>query len=261
VDSFINEFVRSNIEIIGKLVISVFVLIIANLLARYIKGIIKKADDHLDAITLSEHSLRLTSNAAKYAIYACAFTVIIVIFDLTPILYPLLTGGAILGFAIGYASKEVLSNMLSGIMLAVDKHFRVGDQVRVAGVEGIVRDIKLRVTRIRTFDGLDVWVPNSMITSQSITNYTVKKRRIEIPLVVNYQSDLKKVIGTIKKITDANELILQNPKPAITLRDIKSNINLELYVWVNADDYDKVSDGLKEKIVEEFIKNDIRISA
>ena len=155
-----------------KLVFSVIVLVAAAFLGRYTKKTIRLIDDQIDAFDLSKHASGLLSQAVKYMIYAGAIAIILSIFGLTEALYTILTGGAILGFAIGYAAKDLLSNMLSGIIIAVDKPFKIDDEVEVAGIRGKAKTISLRTTSIITSEGVFVEIPNSNITAKPIKNYS-----------------------------------------------------------------------------------------
>lgn len=146
-------------------------------MVRLIKPSIKRLDDEIDAIYLSKHSRKLLTKAISYLIYAIAIVIILSIFGLNEALYTLLTGGAILGFAIGYASKDIVSNMLSGIIIAVDRPFRIGDDVELVGIRGTVKEIALRTTKIKTPDDVAVEIPNSLIISKPIKNFSNKKKK------------------------------------------------------------------------------------
>jgi small conductance mechanosensitive channel len=161
-------------DLIFKLILSAIVLFIASFLARLVKPLVKRFDDKVDAIEFSKHTLVIVSQVIKYVIYLIALSVILTIFGMTEALYTLLTGGAILGFAIGYASKDILSNMLSGVIVAVDKPFMIGDDIEVGGIRGTVKVLAFRTTKLVTPEGVFVEIPNSVMTSKPIRNYSRK---------------------------------------------------------------------------------------
>jgi small-conductance mechanosensitive channel len=160
-----------------KIVYSILVLIVARIFLIFVKPSVRKIDDTLEEIELSESTHKLIENAIKYIIQLIALVIILYIFGLTDVFYALLTGGAILGFAIGYASKDLISNMLAGILIALDRPFKIGDDVKILNVEGKVSDIKLRTTEIRTSEGIVVLIPNSKVLNGAIYNYTDGKIR------------------------------------------------------------------------------------
>jgi small conductance mechanosensitive channel len=157
-----------------KLITSVIVLILAGFFARLVKPAVKRFDDKVDAIEFSKHNLVIISQAVKYTIYLIAVAIILTIFGVTEALYTLLTGGAILGFAVGYASKDILSNTLSGIIVAIDKPFQIGDDIEVGCIRGTVKVIAFRTTKLITPEGVFVEIPNSEMTSKPIKNYSRK---------------------------------------------------------------------------------------
>jgi small conductance mechanosensitive channel len=161
-------------DLIFKLILSAVVLFIASFLSRLVKPLVKRFDDKVDAIEFSKHTLVIVSQVIKYVIYLIALSIILTIFGVTEALYTLLTGGAILGFAIGYASKDILSNMLSGIIVAVDKPFMIGDDIEVGDIRGTVKVLAFRTTKLVTQDGVSVEIPNSEMTSKPIRNYSRK---------------------------------------------------------------------------------------
>ena len=156
---------------------SVFVLMAAEIAIVLLRPLVKKIDKSVDSIDFSDSTHRLIENAIRYMTYAVAIVIIFYIFGVTDVLYAFLTGGAILGFAIGYASKDVISNMLAGILIALDRPFKIGDKVKISGIEGDVIDIKLRTTEIKTPESVMVLIPNSKVLSGAIYNYTDGKPR------------------------------------------------------------------------------------
>ncbi len=98
-----------------------------------------------------------------------------------------LTGLGILGFTVGFALQDVMKNFAAGVLLLLQKPFRVGESISVAGFDGTVTAIDLRSTEIRTFDGRIVILPNADVLNHAIVNFTRSAhRRIELPVSVAY---------------------------------------------------------------------------
>jgi len=168
--------IYSNMDLVMKIVYSILVLIAAKFVVILLRPSMRKLDGHIGDVDLSESTHKLIENVIHFGIYMAAVVVILYIFGLKDAFYGILTGGAVFGFAIGYASKDIVSNMLSGIMIAIDKPFRIGDRIMAAGITGVVKDITLRTTEMKTDEGVKVFVPNSKLLEGPVHNYGRKKK-------------------------------------------------------------------------------------
>ncbi len=145
----------------------------------------------------------------------------------------LLVAGGFAGLVVGLASQQAVSNLVSGIFLLVEQPLRIGDPVSVGGVSGVVSDINLLSTKIRTWDGYIVRIPNSSIYSSNITNYArTRARRIDIKIGVSYDTDIDKAIETIKKLMDEHPFCLVNPAPEAFVEEYAdSSIVINARCW------------------------------
>jgi len=170
-----NEIIFAIIQIVKsnalKILYSIIVLILAKVSLLFTKKSVRKIDKSSEFIEFSESTHKLIENAIQYLTYLIAILIVLYIFGLTDVFYALLTGGAVLGFAIGYAAKDLISNMLSGILIAIDRPFKIGDHVKIKGIEGKVLNITLRTTEIETPEKIKVLIPNSKILGDAIYNY------------------------------------------------------------------------------------------
>jgi small conductance mechanosensitive channel len=144
-----------------------------------------------------------------------------------------LTGLGILGFTLGFALQDISKNFVSGILMLLQKPFSLGDTIEVSGFNGRVLDITLRDTVLLTGDGLRVRIPNGDIFTKPILNFSrLSRRRIELTLGVDYDSDLDEVrrvaYETIKKIPG----ILDDPAPDIVFESFAEHaIRLRIWYW------------------------------
>jgi len=104
-----------------------------------------------------------------------------------------------LGVGIGFGLQNVVNNFVSGLILIFERPIQPGDAIEVGTTSGRVRDIGMRATRIRTFDGADVVVPNGTLLSERLTNWTLmdRSRRIELKVGVAYGSDPRQVLSLL----------------------------------------------------------------
>ena len=154
------------------------------------------------------------------------------------------------GLAIGLALQGSLSNFASGVLLIILKPFKSGDFIDVAGVTGIVEEIHVFSTKLRTGDNKTVIIPNGKITSSTITNFSTKpERRLDLVIGVSYDADLAKTKALLTKITNEHELVLKNKEIVIGVQELaESSVNFVVRPWVSSGNYWPLHRDLLEKI-------------
>ena len=165
------------------------------------------------------------------------------------------------GLAIGLALKDSLSHLASGVLLVIFRPFTIGDYVNVGGSEGIVDEIGLFHTTLKTVDNKIIVIPNSSVANSSIFNFTKEeKRRVDIVFGIGYEDDLKKAKELILKIAENNEKVLKDPAPQVVVLELGDNsVNLQVRAWAKTSDYWDVYFYLMENVKLEFDKNGISI--
>ena len=165
------------------------------------------------------------------------------------------------GLAIGLALQGSLSNFASGFLLIVLRPFKKGDYIEGAGTGGIVEEMQVFHTVLKTPDNKKVIVPNSKLTGDNITNFTaMDTRRIDLKVGVSYSDDLAKVKAVLRRIVDADARILRDPAPVVMVSELAdSSVNLIARVWVKSADYWPVVFDNTEKIKNTFDAEGISI--
>ena len=166
--------------------------------------------------------------------------------DVTPLM--VLLGGSAL--AIGLALQSSLSNFASGLMLVAFRPFTQGHFIEAAGTSGTVTHVGIFNTELVTPDNRHIVVPNSQITSSSITNYSAHEtRRIDLLIGVHYDDDLKVARETMASVLDQHDKVLDEPAPQILIMELAdSAVNIAARPWVKAEDYWVVRSELLEQI-------------
>ncbi|EAR60954.1 mechanosensitive ion channel family protein [Neptuniibacter caesariensis] len=143
------------------------------------------------------------------------------------------------GLAIGLSLQDSLKNFAAGVMLIVFKPFRAGDFVEAAGVAGVVEDIQIFNTVMRSGDNKEMIIPNGAIYSGVITNYSARDtRRVDMVFGIGYDDDLRKAKEVLNEIIAADERILKDPAPVIAVSELAdSSVNFVVRPWVNSADY------------------------
>ncbi|MDP6962610.1 MAG: mechanosensitive ion channel family protein [Planctomycetota bacterium] len=207
----------------------------------------------------------LFDNVGKLAIIGGVIFVLIQVWNVDATGW--LASAGILGVAVGFASKDTLSNLFAGVFILADSPYRVGDYVQLdSGERGEVSFIGLRSTRIITRDDIEVTVPNSVIGGGKIVNETggsTRKMRVRIPVAVGYGSDIDKVekllIDAIKG--DNVSHVSAFPTPRVRFRGFgASGLDFELLCWITSPQYrGLVKHELLTSIYLSFDENDIEI--
>lgn len=141
-----------------------------------------------------------------------------------------------LGVGIGFGLQTVVNNFVSGLVLMFERPIQPGDIVDAAGASGTVRDIRLRSTTIRTFDGADVVVPNGLLLSGNLINWTMhdQHRRIEVAIDVAHAADPAQVLAILTTIAEGTPGVAQCPAPAILMTAIDERaLNFSVRVWTH----------------------------
>ncbi|MEM1579364.1 MAG: mechanosensitive ion channel family protein [Archaeoglobaceae archaeon] len=195
------------------------------------------------------------------------YTVILLLalVSITPVLGVNLTGllvaGGIVGIAIGFASQKVVSNFLSGLFLLLERPIKIGDQIIVEDISGIVEDMSIMSTIVRSYDGLYVRIPNEKLFSSNIVNPVANvARRFEYLISIRYSDDANKAIEIINKVIESNPFALKIPQPQVFVDSLGDNgVNIVARIWAPSSVWYDVKRELLWKIKVELEKNGIEI--
>ncbi|WP_255491432.1 mechanosensitive ion channel family protein [Dysgonomonas sp. ZJ279] len=167
------------------------------------------------------------------------------------------------GLAIGMAMKDNLSNFAGGIMILINKPFKIGDRIVAQGMDGVVQSIGILYTVLLTGDNRTIFMPNGPLSTGSITNYsTQNERRIDITLSVSYGADILQVKDILSSVISKEAKIKQSPAPFVGVTMLNNGtIDVTIRVWVDSSDYASINVSLNEAIYSAFIENAIYASA
>jgi small-conductance mechanosensitive channel len=143
-----------------------------------------------------------------------------------------------LGVGIGFGLQNIVNNFVSGVILLFERPIRVGDLIQLEGLFGHVSTIGIRASKVRTFDGSDVIVPNGDLVSARVTNWTLadKKRRIDFPVGVAYGTDPTRVLEILLQIAKEHPEVLEHPEPEALFRSFgDSSLDFALRCWTESD--------------------------
>ncbi|MCM1577868.1 MAG: mechanosensitive ion channel [Ruminococcus sp.] len=165
------------------------------------------------------------------------------------------------GVAIGLALQNSLSNVAGGFIILFTKPFSKGDYITANGIEGIVEEIKILSTALKTNDNKVIFIPNGMVAGGTITNFSrEEKRRVDLTFGVSYECDFKEAIETVKEVIAAHELVLHGENVFVRVSELAdSAVILTVRVWTKTADYWTVHFDLIEQVKTAFDEKGIEI--
>ena len=172
-------------------------------------------------------------------------------------------GGA-MAVGLGFGMQNIFNNLISGFIVIFSRPFKVNDIVEVAGTQGVVDDIGSRSTTIKTWDGLDVVLPNRYFLENSVTNWTgtdLKKREI-LKVSVGYDSDTREVEKILLEVANGHSQVLKNPAPFVIFKDFGNDgLDFEIYYWfeLRKGSGAKISSDMRHHITAVFRREGIDI--
>jgi MscS family membrane protein len=148
-----------------------------------------------------------------------------------------LASAGVVGIALGFAARDTLANLISGVSIVADAPYKMGDYIVLdSGERGIVTGLGMRSTRLLTRDDVEVSIPNSVMGNAKITNESGGPKiqhRIRVPVGVAYGTDTSQVIAILEQLAQESSLIVANPAPRIRMRAFgESSLVFELLGWI-----------------------------
>lgn len=166
------------------------------------------------------------------------------------------------GLAVGMALSGTLQNFAGGVMILIFKPFKVGDFIDAQGHAGIVNEIQIFNTILKTPDNKTIIIPNGGLSTGSMTNFSAElKRRVDFTFGIAYGDDVDKAKEVLLKLIKADDRIINDPaEPFIAVSELAdSSVNLVVRVWAEAANYWGIYFGLTEQVYKTFAKEGLNI--
>ena len=227
-------------------------LVLTNFIVNFCKKIIKKSK-----LPKSMHPF--VASGIKAALY---FLIILSVCSRLGIdITSLVAAFSVIGVAVSLSIQNTLANVMAGFSLLFTKQFDVDDYIEAGGVSGSVMRIGLASCKLKTFDGKDIYVPNSSIISEKIINYSREPiRRVDITIGTSYNESVDRVKASLTKVVDNTPEIIKDKDIFIGITGFgDSAINYSIRVWVKNSDYWKAYLPMLERIKRTFEEDNIEI--
>ncbi|PSQ07689.1 mechanosensitive ion channel protein MscS [Halobacteriales archaeon QS_6_71_20] len=211
---------------VARTVLSVLILLGAGLLTRLTKRGIRDVGRNRSA--LSDHHTEITHHVVQVAVYGVSLFVVFAVWGVNPA--NLLVGAGFAGIVLGLAARQTLGAVLAGFVVLFSRPFELGDWVVIGDQEGVVTDITIVNTQIRTFDDEYVMVPNDRVTDSNVVNRSREGRlRLNLDVGVDYGTDVEEAIAIATEAMADHDLVLARPEPHVVITGFgDSSIGLRL---------------------------------
>lgn len=220
---------------VGKTIGAMAILIIGFML---ISGLIRRT------LALAVHKANLGASKSvvlgRWLTLAAGFSLILTAFNIVEIpLSAFAFFGGALAIGVGFGTQNLLKNLISGVMLLIEKPIRIGDLVEIDGILGTVTSIGIRFSTIQGAQGNDALIPNSVFVEQKLVNWTYSTRdaRRDVRVTVSYKSSVHEVQRILAMASADHPQVMQVPAPVITLEDFGDNglvFNLQFWIRLQA---------------------------
>lgn len=252
IQNSLNQYYHNFLQILPRIALAVLVIILGVLLAQWVTSFYKrrfqqKSEDPLMAKFLAQ--------AIKIILIIIAIMISLQVAGLEGIATGLLTavgGGAII---LGFAFQDIGKNFLAGIILAFNRPFSINDTIKVDDIFGKVKELSFRYSHIKTFDGRDIYIPNSDVLTKPVENYTADGFfRVDFVVGIGYEDDISEAKKVIQNILDKNlEIVHEADHENFVIEDelAASTVNLKVFFWVDTKDYRRASRVLRGLVIRE----------
>lgn len=240
-------------DIAGGIAVLVIGLLLASLIARWASRLLNKSG------RLGPSVAGLLSSLIKYALWVLVGVTVLTQFGVETTSIIAALGG--MALAVGLALQGTLSNVASGVMILVQKPFKVGETISVGSILATVQEIGLFTTELKQPDGLFVMMPNNELWNQPIINFNRHPvRRFELVVGIGYNDSMEQARTELLALAAAEERVLDDPVPVAFVASLDdSSVGIGLRVWCNTPDYLGLSWDLTEAVKAKFDEKGISI--
>ena len=231
-----NMVIEDGPNLVFKILLFIVIVYGFRKLAGFVQTVVERALEK-SHLKLSELLRRMTVSIVRNLIIVLG--ILIALSQVGISLGPLLAGLGVVGFVVGFALQDSLSNFAAGMMILIYRPFDVGDLIEAGGVSGKVSHMSLVNTTILTLDNQTIVVPNNKIWGDIVKNVTAQTmRRIDMVFGVSYSDDIPKTEKVLQEILDSHEKVLKDPEPIVRLHELAdSSVNFVVRPWVKKEDY------------------------
>lgn len=249
----INDLIQKGQALMTEFGVAIITAIIILVIGRWVaKGLSSLTHRAMEKAKVDPMLTRFVTNLVYFALLAFVVVAAISRLGVQTTSFIAVLGAA--GLAVGLALQGSLSNMAAGVLIIIFRPYKIDDFIEGGGASGTVHDVQIFTTVLRSPDNQYIIVPNAVMMSGTITNYsTLPSRRLNIIARVAYGADMKHVRQVVTDILEADERVAKDPAPLIAVTEItESSVNVLVRCWPESANYWPLRFDLTERIKERF---------
>ena len=246
----------SGVDLLTNLLVSAVILLVGWVVIRLVDKALRKAMARANRKVLLVNFIVSVVTKVGWAIL-----LVTILSRLGVDVTPLIAGLGVTGFILGFAFQESLGNLASGLMIAVNEPFKVGDVVDAAGHTGSVLEVNMMATVMLTPDNKRIVLPNKSVWGGPIVNYSaLDKRRVDLQVGIAYGENVERAISVIRETVAKVPGVLAEPAPAVAVAGLdESQVTMNVRPWSKTGDYWAVYSGVLQAVKEELDRAGIEI--
>ncbi|EDY83818.1 transporter, MscS family [Verrucomicrobiia bacterium DG1235] len=255
-EKIMNWLQTDGLDFLITLGIAIAIFIIGKWVAHKITKLIKKA---MKKSNMDDTLVSFLGNGIYMILMVCVILVTLDYLGVKTTSFVAILGAA--GLAVGLALQGSLANFASGVLIIMFRPFKKGDAVDGGGVFGIVEEISILTTNMRTPDNKVIIIPNSQMMGGAITNFSAKStRRVDMTFGCGYDDDIRQAKRVLQDILDNDERVLKDPAYVVAVSELGDNsVNFTVRPWVDAADYWNVYFDTHEAVKLKFDEEGLSI--
>lgn len=254
----LNEIIKglsnSAIELVQRILVAIVVFFIISWLIKWVR---KGVKSFLTTRKIDETVKTFLDSVVNIVLKLVLVLSIVSILGISTTSFTAILAAA--GLAVGMAMKDNLSNFAGGVMLLVNKPFKMGDRILAQTIDGEVQAVGILYTTLLTADNRTVYIPNGPLSTGTISNYSRQQiRRIDRSIIVKHGVKVDHVKNLFHKLFEEDARILKTPLPFVGITNMTSTtIDLSIRVWVKYQDFEDVTISINERIYAELLEEGI----
>ena len=246
----------SGVDLLTNLLVSAVILLVGWVVIRLVDKALRKAMARANRKVLLVNFIVSVVTKVGWAIL-----LVTILSRLGVDVTPLIAGLGVTGFILGFAFQESLGNLASGLMIAINEPFKVGDVVDAAGHTGSVLEVNMMATVMLTPDNKRIVLPNKGVWGGPIVNYSaMDTRRVDLQVGIAYGEDVEKAVSVIRDAVRRVPGVLATPEPAVAVAGLDaSQVTINVRPWAKNADYWSVRSATLQTVKEELDRVGIEI--
>lgn len=237
-------------DVVAGLIVGLVVLLVFLLIERIVRRVSKPV---IENSGLDETGQSFVNTIVRYTVIIIGLLATLSAVGIN--IDSLLASIGIAGVTIGFAARDAFSNLISGLLIFLDRPFVIGDLVEVGEFYGHVEQITLRSTRIVTSDGRMLAVPNNEMINTTVASYTnFPTLRLDIPVTIGVDEDIQRVRDLLLEVVKNDDDFLDLPEPRVVVTSLNDyNVEIELQAWIkNERNHVEMRTQLRERVFNEL---------